>query len=170
MIKKNIIGLSFLAGLAVISCKKNETRTENKAVDSTGVSQPAKMDSNFSQKPDSVKTNPVGDNSHEQSVKKDSVAINSFDGKYVSSQGCEERRYSIELKNGDGKPAFKIFDKSKLIASGNASVGPDGTVLMGEIGAQITGNKMLIQNSGNNMNPYQHFDCSEKYLEFNKQK
>lgn len=167
MIKKNIISFCLLAGLVVISCKKNETHTKSKAADSAGVFQSENTDS-ISQKPDAVKANPEIAQSENKSAEKDSTNT-SFEGKYIAGNGCENGRYSIELKNVDGKPSFKIFDKTKVIASGNASIG-DAGILMGEIGASIEGDKMVIQNTGNSMNPYQHFDCSEKYLEFNKQK
>ncbi|SIQ26928.1 hypothetical protein SAMN05880574_10925 [Chryseobacterium sp. RU37D] len=168
MIRKNIINLCLVASLSVISCKKNETRPETKSSDSFSVSQSMNADTDSAKNSDSVTTK----SSDKESAKADSanVAKSSFEGKYVGTSPCEPGRFSIEIKSENDQPKFKIFDKAKVIASGNASIGSDGTVLMGEIGAQITGDKMLIQNMGNSMNAYQHFDCPEKYLNFIKQK
>jgi hypothetical protein len=167
MIKKNIIGLCLLTGLTVISCKKNETRQQDKFSDSTAVSQPAGIDSASSKTMDSVQTSPSDEKSKDK--ESESTAKNSLEGTYIGASPCESSRYSIEIKYEDNQPKFKVFDKTKVIASGNASV-DDGGILMGEIGATIDGDKMMIQNTGNAMNPYQHFDCAEKYLEFNKKK
>lgn len=168
MIKKNFIGLCLLTGLALVSCKKNEARKETVAKDSVTVSQPVeKMDSPAPETTDSAAAGTPQKYPKETGT---ADASKSIEGKYVS-KNCEG--FTIEVKSIADKTTFKISDKTKVIASGNASTAPsDGGmgILMGEIGGVFQGDKLEIQNTGNNMNPYQHFDCPEKYMEFVKQK
>ncbi|WP_027379192.1 hypothetical protein [Chryseobacterium daeguense] len=164
MIKKNFIGLCLLTGLALISCKKNETKPVQ-SNDSATIETAAQ---------DSAKT----DTTTEKTV---TDAVNSIEGKYVVTKGCESGNYSIEFSNvKDGKVSYKIFDKTKEMSSGTGSViknapGETGTgINLGVVGDTeliivVEGNKFEIQNDGNNMNPFQHFkDCNDKYLEFSK--
>lgn len=176
MIKKNFIGLCLLAGLSVISCEKKESKHGKTTKDSSAVSQSSDQTSNAAQKPQSAKTDT---DSIANSVEKDPKAAISktvIEGKFVANT-CDGGRFSMEFKNIAGKPTFEIFDKTKVIAAGNVSsesdekTGEITTVTMGEIGGLYEGDKIVVQNSGNSMNEFEHFtQCGDKYLEFIKQK
>ena len=175
MIIKNIIGLCLLAGLTVISCKKNEPAAAKNTVDSTSNTKTEVNNTASFQKTETVKTDSATENIEDK--KTDDSKINPVvEGKYTANT-CDGGRFSIEIKNVNGKPAFKILDKSKTIATGNASMegrddpAGDVTITMGEIGGLYEGDKIVIQNSGNSMNQFEHFtQCGDKYLEFIKQK
>ncbi|WP_449399281.1 hypothetical protein [Chryseobacterium wanjuense] len=175
MIKNNIIGLCLLAGLSVLSCKKDQHKNQKNVKDSAVVSQTVDDSAKSVQKTNPVEKDSANEN---QTGKKNSAEPglkNAIEGKYVAKT-CDGGRFSIEIKNINDKPSFKILDKTKVVASGNASVEGDESsegvaISMGEIGGLYEGDKITIQNSGNSMNEFEHFtQCGDKYLEFTKQK
>ncbi|MFC5873945.1 hypothetical protein ACFP3I_15215 [Chryseobacterium arachidis] len=174
MIRKNFIGLYLLAGLAALSCNKNESKTKISIKDSSVVAQSEKPVSESSQKENDQKPdNEVADSTNTDKPKT-AVSKKSIEGKYVATT-CDGGRFSMEFKNVDGKPTFKIYDKSKIIAAGNVSTETDektgeiSSVTIGEIGGLYEGDKIVIQNYGNAMNEFEHFtQCGDKYLEFSK--
>jgi hypothetical protein len=175
MIRKNLFGLSLVAALAVVSCNKNESNDTKAKSESAVVSSPA------DQAADSVKKEHTeesdGKTEAPEKIKPEAeVAKKSIEGKYVAV-ACDGGRFSIEFKNTDGKPFFKIYDKGKMIAAGNASTETDektGEITeidMGDIGGLYEGDKIIVQNYGNAMNEFDHFtQCGDKYLEFTKSK
>lgn len=176
MIKQNFIGLCLFTGLTVISCKKNEAKHEKNIHDSSAVSGVIKQDSN----PVSEHHNAITDSADTDSKNNDkvntTVSKKIVEGTFVANN-CDGGRFSIEFKNNDGKPTFKIFDKKKIIAAGNVSSETDEKtgeitgLVMGEIGGLFDGDKITIQNYGNSMNEFDHFtQCGDKYLEFTKEK
>lgn len=176
MIRKNFIGLCLLAGLSVISCKKNESKHGKIKADSSIVSQSESHTSNSVQKPDSAEKDSTKTENIEVKDPKSTVSKTIIEGKFVANT-CDGGRFSMEFKNVEGKPTFKIFDKAKVIAAGNVSSESDEktceitAVTMGEIGGLYEGDKIVVQNSGNSMNEFEHFSqCDDKYLEFIKQK
>ncbi|GAA4152148.1 hypothetical protein GCM10022217_06690 [Chryseobacterium ginsenosidimutans] len=176
MIKKNFIGLCLLAGLSVISCSKNESKHGKNKADSPVVSQSESHTSNSVQKPDDAETDSAKTGNVEEKNLKSTISKTVIEGKFVANT-CDGGRFSMEFKNIDGKPTFKIFDKAKVIAAGNVSsesdekTGEITAVTMGEIGGLYEGDKIVVQNSGNSMNEFEHFSqCGDKYLEFIKQK
>ena len=175
MIRKNIPGLCLLAILSLFSCKKDELKPKQaKANSSLVVSHSDKVY-------DSVKGSleKESDNNTENEgpeAPKPEASKNTVEGTFVANT-CDGGRFSIELKNMNGKPAFKILDKGKVIAAGNVSTETDEktgeitSVAMGEIGGLYEGDKIIIQNYGNAMNEFDHFtQCGDKYLEFTKSK
>ncbi len=175
MIRKNFMGLCLLAGLSVISCNKTEPKSAKNKVDSSVVSQPSDKASVSVQKPDSAEADETKKDVEEKDPKV-ADSKNTIEGKFVANT-CDGGRFSLEFKNMDGKGTFKIFDKKKIIAAGNVSSETDAktgeitSVTMGEIGGLYEGDKIIIQNSGNSMNEFEHFtQCGDKYLEFTKQK
>jgi hypothetical protein len=176
MIRKNFIGLCLLAGLSVISCNKNESKHGKNKADSSLVSQSENHTSKAVKKPDSAENDPEKTENAEEKDPKSTVSKTLVEGKFVANT-CDGGRFSMEFKNVDGKPTFKIFDKTKIIAAGNVSsesdekTGEITAVTMGEIGGLYEGDKIVVQNSGNSMNEFEHFSqCGDKYLEFIKQK
>jgi hypothetical protein len=175
MIRKKLFGLLLLAGLAVVSCNKNESNHTKAKSESAVVSSPA------DQAADPVKKENTGESDGKteapEKIKPEAeVAKKSIEGKYIAA-ACDGGRFSIEFKNMDGKPVFKILDKGKIIATGNVSAetnektGEITEIAMGEIGGLYEGNKIIIQNYGNAMNEFDHFtQCGDKYLEFTKNK
>ncbi|WP_415326052.1 hypothetical protein [Chryseobacterium sp. MMS23-Vi53] len=175
MIKKNFIGLCLLAGFSVISCKKDPSKSAKASIDSTTNIQTGGNDSVSMSKPEVVKADSATENSVQKNTD-DTKTKPVIEGKYTANT-CDGGRFSIEIKSIGGKPTFKILDKTKTIATGNASVqeadatNSDVTITMGEIGGLVEGDKIVIQNSGNSMNEFEHFtQCGDKYLEFTKQK
>lgn len=169
------MGLCFLTLLSVVSCKKNESKSKRSSTDSSVVTQPSNKDQ------DSVKTvwpetSDKNKKSSDSTIVKAEVSKNTIEGKFVAAT-CDGGRFSIELKNTEGKPTFKILDKGKIIAAGNVSAETDEKtgeiteIAMGEIGGLYEGDKIIIQNYGNAMNEFDHFtQCGDKYLEFIKSK
>jgi hypothetical protein len=174
MIKSNIIGLCLLAGLSVLSCKKDQHKNQKNVKDSAVVSQTVDDSAKSVQKTNPVEKDSANENQTGEKNPKDVNLKNAIEGKYVAKT-CDGGRFSIEIKNVNDKPSFKILDQSKIIASGNASVEEEAmegiTISMGEIGGLYDGDKITIQNYGNSMNEFEHFtQCGDKYLEFTKQK
>lgn len=173
MIRKKLFALSLIAGLAAVSCSKNESNHTKAKPESSAVSSPEdrtedKVKNQSAEEPDENKEIP------EETKPDAKVSKNSIEGKFVSA-ACDGGRFSIEFKNADGKPTFKILDKGKIIAAGNVSTETDEKtgeiteIAMGEIGALYEGDKIIIQNYGNAMNEFDHFtQCGDKYLEFTK--
>lgn len=168
--KKNFIALCILAGLFTISCDKKESKNKRQNKDSVTIIQPQKTESIMVKKTDSVAIEKYDENKLTKNIEVKGL----IEGKY-SAKSCDNGRFFIEISNVDNQPVFKIFDKNKIIASGNASVEGQGvdegaTITMGEIGGLYEGDKIVIQNYGNAMNEFEHFtQCGEKYLEFIKQ-
>ncbi|GEN78120.1 hypothetical protein [Chryseobacterium hagamense] len=175
MTRKKLSGLSFIAGLALFSCNKNEA-------DHTK----AKQESPVGSSPENQAAAPVikqnteasfgSTEAPEEKKPEAEVTKKSLEGKYTAV-ACDGGRFSIEFKNTGGKPVFKIFDKGKVIATGNTSAeidektGEITEIAMGEIGGLYEGDKIIIQNYGNAMNEFDHFtQCGDKYLEFTKSK
>ncbi|MDQ0595309.1 hypothetical protein QFZ37_003678 [Chryseobacterium ginsenosidimutans] len=176
MIKKHFIGLCLLAGISMISCGKSESKHAKNKADSSVVSQSPDHAANSLQKPDAQKPDSADSENKEKKDLESPVSKTIIEGKFVANT-CDGGRFSMEFKNIDGKPTFKIFDKSKVIAAGNVSsesdekTGEITAVAMGEIGGLYEGDKIVVQNSGNTMNEFEHFtQCGDKYLEFIKQK
>ncbi|KAA0127823.1 hypothetical protein FY557_11760 [Chryseobacterium sp. SN22] len=173
MIRKKLFGLSLIAGLAVVSCSKNEPNHTKARPESSVVSSPA------DHAVDPVKKQNTGQpekniGAPEEKKPEAEVSKKSVEGKYVAVS-CDGGRFSVEFKNTGGKPVFKIFDKGKVIATGNVSTETDektGEITeidMGDIGGLYEGDKIIIQNYGNAMNEFDHFtQCGDKYLEFTK--
>lgn len=175
MIRKKIIGFCLLMGLFAVSCTKNETKSNTAKADSSVVSQPADKAAAPVGKKDSARSDEDLENPEEKNPEK-VASKKTIDGKFVANT-CEGGRFSIEFKNTDGKPTFKILDKTKVIAAGNVSAETDEktgeitNLMIGEIGGLYEGDKIVIQNYGNAMNEFEHFtQCGDKYLEFIKQK
>ncbi|WBX96365.1 hypothetical protein [Chryseobacterium gambrini] len=175
MITKKIIGICLLAGLFTISCSKNETKNKAIKADSMSVSQPVEKTAVPVEKKDSSQSDEQTESPEEKDTKK-TVSKTSVEGKFIATT-CEGARFSIEFKNTDGNPTFKILDKTKVIAAGNVSAETDEktgaitNIMMGEIGGVYEGDKIVIQNYGNAMNEFEHFtQCGDKYLEFTRQK
>lgn len=176
MIKKSFIGLCLLVGLSVISCSKNESKHKKNKPDSSAVSSTSDHSSDSLKKPETDKSDTEIVENPEEKDPKIAVSKNLIEGKFVANT-CDGGRFSVEFKNVDGKPTFKIFDKTKIIAAGNVSTETDEktgeitNVTMGEIGGLYEGDKIIVQNSGNSMNEFEHFSqCGDKYLEFTKSK
>lgn len=173
MIRKKLFGLSVIASLAVVSCNKKESH------DAKVKPEPAVVSSPVYQATGSVKKQipkEYNENREAPEAKNQEAAVskNSVEGTFVAST-CDGGRFSIELKNSDGKPTFKILDKGKIIAAGNVSTETDERtgkvteIAMGEIGGLYHDDKIIIQNYGNAMNEFDHFtQCDDKYLEFTK--
>ncbi|WP_308006201.1 hypothetical protein [uncultured Chryseobacterium sp.] len=175
MITKKIIGICLLAGIFTISCSKNETKNNTIKADSMSVSQPVEKTAVPVDKKDSAQSEEQTESPEEKDTKK-TVSKTSVEGKFIATT-CEGGRFSIEFKNTDGNPTFKILDKTKVIAAGNVSAESDEktgeitNIMMGEIGGVYEGDKIVIQNYGNAMNEFEHFtQCGDKYLEFTRQK
>ncbi len=175
MIIRKITCLSLLSLLFVVSCNKSETKSGQLKTDSGVSAQPVKKIQDSAEIPVSET---YGENKEDTGMKtpKAEVPKNSVEGKFTAS-ACDGGRFSIEFKNTDGKPVFKIFDKGKVIAAGNVSMETDektGEITeidMGDIGGLYEGDKIIIQNYGNVMNEFDHFtQCGDKYLEFTKSK
>ncbi|SEM48686.1 hypothetical protein SAMN05421856_103491 [Chryseobacterium taichungense] len=176
MIKNNISSSCLVAAIMMVACKKDQHNNHKNIKDSAVHSQ------NVGDSMKSVqKTHPVKkDSANNEYQNNDKATISSskktVDGTFVASN-CDGGRFSIEFKNSDGKPSFKILDKKKIIAAGNVSsetdekTGEITTVVMGEIAGLYDGDKIVIQNYGNSMNEFDHFtQCGDKYLEFIRQK
>lgn len=166
-----IISLCLLTGLSIIACKNDKVKSAKTMVDSTVSAQPVKTDSTVRIKKDSAE----GDEDVETKTAENSSEKKSIEGKYVANT-CDGGRFSIEIKNVNDQPTFIIYDKAKVIATGGTSMDGDGitdgtSITMGEIGGLYEGDKIIIQNSGNAMNEFEHFtQCGDKYLEFIKKK
>ena len=176
MIKKNFIGLCLFAGLSVISCEKNELKHAKNKTDSSVVAHSPDRVSTSLQKPVAEKPDSADSKNIVEKDPKSTVSKTVIEGKFVAKT-CDGGRFSMEFKNVDGKPTFKVFDKAKVIAAGNVSsesdekTGEITAITMGEIGGLYEGDKIVVQNSGNSMNEFEHFSqCGDKYLEFIKQK
>lgn len=175
MIRKKLFGLSLIAGLSVVSCNKNESHHTKAKQESPVGSSPADQAAAPMKKENTAA--PAGNTETPEEIKPEAeVAKKSIEGKYTAV-ACDGGRFSIEFKNTEGKPVFKIFDKGKVIAAGNVSAETDEKtgeiteIAIGEIGGLYEGDKIIIQNYGNAMNEFDHFtQCGDKYLEFTKSK
>ncbi len=175
MIRKKLLGLSFIAGLALVSCNKNESNHTKAKTASSVVSSPADQAVD-PEKKQSTEEPDESTEAPEEKKPETEVSKKSVEGKYVAV-GCDGGRFSIEFKNTDGNPVFKIYDKGKVIAAGNVSTETDektgeiNEIDLGDIGGLYEGDKIIIQNYGNAMNEFDHFtQCGDKYLEFTKSK
>lgn len=173
MIRKKLFGLSLIAGLALVSCNKNESNHTKAKPETSVVSSPADQADEPVKKQNTEKPDENTEALEEKKPKAE-VSNKSVEGKYIAV-ACDGGRFSIEFKNTNGKPVFKILDKGKVIATGNASTETDektGEITeidMGDIGGLYEGDKIIIQNYGNAMNEFEHFtQCGDKYLEFTK--
>ncbi|WP_294229841.1 hypothetical protein [uncultured Chryseobacterium sp.] len=175
MIRKKLLGLSLIAGLASISCNKNESNHTKTKPGSSVVSSPADQTVDVVKKQSIEKPEENTEDARPGTPKAEATK-NSVEGKFIAT-ACDGGRFSIEFKNTDGKPVFKIYDRGKVIAAGNVSTETDEKtgeiteIAMGEIGGLYEGDKIIIQNYGNSMNEFDHFtQCGDKYLEFTKSK
>ena len=89
------------------------------------------------------------------------------DGKeYILVISDEKKRFSYHLTGNNldatGTVSVKNSDTNTYLIFQNASKGQD-------VEAALMDDSIVIQNSGNSMNPYQIFeDCDSKYIEFIK--
>lgn len=173
MIRKKLFGLSLIAGLAVVSCNKNESHhTKAQSESPVGLSR-ADQAAVPVQKQNTEKS--AENTEAPEDIKPEAeVPKKSIEGKFTAV-ACDGGRFSIEFKNTDGKPVFRILDQGKIIATGNVSTETDektGEITgidMGDIGGLYEGDKIIVQNYGNAMNEFDHFtQCGDKYLEFTK--
>lgn len=168
--KKACISLCVLAGLSIIACKNDKVKSTKTKADSAVVAEPIETKSTEKIETDSAENDDTVEKKAETAPEKVSI-----EGKYVANT-CDGGRFSIEIKNVNDKPTFVIYDKTKIIATGGASMDGGGindgtTIAMGEIAGLYQGDKIIVQNYGNSMNEYEHFSqCGDKYLEFAKQK
>ncbi|KQT25985.1 hypothetical protein ASG22_04635 [Chryseobacterium sp. Leaf405] len=168
--RKTCISLCLLAGLSIIACKNDKVKSTKSKTDSTVAVEAVKSDS-----VNKVKTNSDENDDTLEKTTEISPEKVSIEGKYIANT-CDGGRFSIEIKNVNDKPTFVIYDKTKIIATGGASMDGDGvndgtTIAMGEIAGLYQGDKIIVQNYGNSMNEYEHFSqCGDKYLEFTKEK
>lgn len=176
MIKNNMISFCLLAGLSMVGCKKDQHNNHKNIKDSTVHSQSIGDNMESVQKIHTVKPDSATGEYQTNDKATLPASKKTVDGTFVANN-CDGGRFSIEFKNNDGKPTFKIFDKKKIIAAGNVSSETDektGEVtglVMGEIGGLYDGDKITIQNYGNSMNEFDHFtQCGDKYLEFTREK
>ncbi|WP_309609201.1 hypothetical protein [Flavobacterium sp.] len=100
-------------------------------------------------------------------LKNDSKAKNSIEGLYVL-KSCENSRFKVKIEKKDSDFFYFVFDKNKIILKGKASI-TKNQISLGKMGGELSENTLVIQNTGNSMNEYNHFtQCDEKYLSFIK--
>jgi hypothetical protein len=101
-------------------------------------------------------------------LKNESIVKNSYEGSYLL-ESCDQSRFKIKIEKKDLEILYYVFDKSKIILKGKATKNKN-IISLGKMSGEFSENKLIIQNYGNSMNDYNHFNqCSEKYLSFIKQ-
>ncbi|KAA0127327.1 hypothetical protein FY557_13160 [Chryseobacterium sp. SN22] len=163
--KKVLLATFLMSVIGLTSCEQKKSGTVENSADSLSMretSVPAKN----------------GDSIVQLSKNEMDLFIKSVPGKYVASN-CNGGRFSIEISNGSSTSdalKFQILDGSKVIKSGEVNIDgkytANGDINLGleGIGGLFQKDKIVVQNSGNNMNPFEHFkQCGDKYINFTKQ-